>query len=117
MLTNCVLTHFGLRHKKPPVMRFFLGFQSQQKIKYSLRKSLDLVHSKSLFFVEKSYINNKFIEIKIRLSNVEKINYLRCLYREDDTGNIRGTSTLTGGLGFTALNYSHSIVPDEIIEW
>ena len=25
------------------------------------------------------------------------------------TGNIRGTSTLSGGLGFTALNYSHSI--------
>ena len=65
-------------------MKFFLGFQSQQKTKYSLRKSLNLVDSKSLFFVEKSYINNKFLEIKIRLSSVEKMNYLRCLYREGD---------------------------------
>ena len=25
--------------------------------------------------------------------------------------------TLSNGLGFTALNYSHSIVPNENIEW
>ena len=28
-----------------------------------------------------------------------------------------GTKTLSGGLGFTALNYSHSIEPVEKIEW
>ena len=43
-----------------------------------------MVDSKSLFVVEKSYINNKFLEIKIRLTSVEKMNYLRCLYREGD---------------------------------
>ena len=37
-----------------------------------------------MFDVEKSYIYNKFLEIKIRLSSVEKMNYLRCLYREGD---------------------------------
>ena len=30
---------------------------------------------------------------------------------------LRGTSTLSGGLDFTALNYSHSIEPVEKIEW
>ena len=45
------------------------------------------------------------------------MNYLRCLYREGETWNLRGTSTLSGGLGFTALNYSHSIAPVEKIEW
>ena len=32
-----------------------------------------------------------------------------------DTGNLRGTRTLNGGLRFTALNYSHSIAPAKLL--
>ena len=45
---------------------------------------MDLVDSKSLFFVEKSYINNKFLEVKIRLSSVEKKDFLRFLHGDGD---------------------------------
>ena len=74
------------------------------------------------------------ISLSDKVTSVEKNDFLRFLRREGDKVTrgtcveltvqipvtlslkfLRGTSTLSGGLGFTALNYSHSIVPGGLL--
>ena len=80
---------------------------------YFLTSLIKVVNIKNINYqiVDKKITNSsKTFSLQVLYgSGVEKMNYLRCLYREGDTGNIRGTTTLSGGLGFTALNYSHSV--------
>ena len=65
-------------------------------------------HSTKILYIQKNRGIQQILDIQT--TSVEKTNYLRCLYREGDTGNIRGTTTLSGGQGFHPLLYGVEVV-------
>ena len=94
----------------------------------------------SSYNIVKKFSNFRFIEIWLKIVGVEKKDFQRFLHGDGDkvTCGSRvevgiqdpchsvtwflvwkwcGSGFLSSRLGFTALNYSHSIVPVENIEW